>query len=120
MKSCTITGRSRFIRMKKSLLPIKRLLLCIDDTAKQSFPLKRIVMTINPIDRPIIPHVAVLYQTDSPITDDMRVLCHGNSNGNQTRPYIRTSKEVLSKTKNLPKEGNTCKEAYDKVNALPG
>ena len=50
----------------------------------------------------------------------MRVLCHGNSNGNQTRPYIRTSKEVLSKTKNLPKEGNACKLAYDKVNALSG
>ena len=43
-----------------------------------------------------------------------------NSKGNKSSPYIRTSKEVLSKTKNLLKEGNTCKEAYDKVNALHG
>ena len=51
---------------------------------------------------------------------DMRALCHGNSKGNQSRPYIRTSKEVFSKTKYLLKEGNTCKETYDKVNALSG
>ena len=66
-------------------------------------------MTINPIDRSIIPYAAALYKTDSPITDDMRALCHGNSKGNQSCPYIRTSKEVLSKTKHLLKEGNTCK-----------
>ena len=77
-------------------------------------------MTINPIDGPIIPSAAVLDQTVSPITDDMRALCHGNSKGNQSRPYIRTSKEVFSKTKYLLKEGNTCKETYDKVNALSG
>ena len=35
MKSCTIIGRSRLISMKKSLFPVKRLLLCIDDTVKQ-------------------------------------------------------------------------------------
>ena len=78
------------------------------------------IIIINPIDGPIIPYAAVLYQTDSPITDNMHALCHGNSKGNQSRPYIRSSKEVLSKTKNLLKEGNTCKEAYDKVNALSG
>ena len=50
----------------------------------------------------------------------MRTLCHGNSKGNQSHPYIRTSKEVLSKTNNLLKEGNICKEAYDKVNVLSG
>ena len=77
-------------------------------------------MTINPIDGPIIPYAAVLYQTDSPITDDMRALCHGNSKGNQSRPYIRTSKEVLSKTKKLLKKRNTCREAYVKVNDLSG
>ena len=86
----------------------------------KSFPLKRIVMTINPIDGPIIPYVAVLYQIDSPITEDKRTLCHGNSKENKSHPYIRTSKKVLSKTKDFLKEGNTCKEAYDKVNALSG
>ena len=54
----------------------------------KSFPLKRTVMTINPIDGAIIQYAAVLYQTHSPITDDMRALCHGNSKGNQSRPYI--------------------------------
>ena len=48
----------------------------------------------------------------------MRALCYRNSKGNQPRPYIRTSKKVFSKTKNLLKEGNTYKEAYDKMNAL--
>ena len=86
----------------------------------KSFPLKRIVMTINPIDGPIIPYVAVLYQIDSPITEDKRTLCHGNSKENESRPYIRTSKKVLSKTKDFLQEGNTCKGAYDKVNALSG
>ena len=61
--------------MKKSLFPIKRLLLSIGYTAK---PLKRIVMTINPTDGPIILYAAVLYQTDSPITDDMSALCRRN------------------------------------------
>ena len=37
----------------------------------KSFPLKRIVVTINPIDGPTIPYAAILYQNDSPITDDM-------------------------------------------------
>ena len=69
----------------------------------KSFPLKRIVMTINPIDGPIIPYVAVLYQIDSPITEDKRTLCHGNSKENESRPYIRTSKMVLSKTKDFLK-----------------
>ena len=77
-------------------------------------------MTINPIDGPIIPYVAVLYQIDSPITEDKHTLCYGNSKENESRPYIRTSKKVLSKTKDFLKEGNTCKEAYDKVNALYG
>ena len=77
-------------------------------------------MTINPIDGLIIPYAGVLYQTHSPITDDMRVLCLGNSKGNQSRPYIQIPKEVLSKTENLLKERNTCKEAYHKVNALSG
>ena len=77
-------------------------------------------MTLNPIDGLIIPYAGVLYQTHSPITDDMRVLCLGNSKGNQSRPYIQIPKEVLSKTENLLKERNTCKEAYHKVNALSG
>ena len=54
----------------------------------KSFPLKRIEMTINPIDGPIIPYVAVLYQIDSPITEDKRTLCHGNSKEKESRPYI--------------------------------
>ena len=78
----------------------------------KSFPLKRIVMTINL-------YAVVLFQTDSPITDDTRVLCHGNSKGNQSRPNIRTSKKVLSRTKNLLIKCNTCKEKYAR-NALSG
>lgn len=63
---------------------------------EKSFPLKRIVMTITPIDGPIILYAAVLNQTDSPMTEDIRALCPGNSKGNQSRPYTRTSKEVLN------------------------
>ena len=114
VKSYAITGKSHIIGMKKFMFLLKKSLLCTEDIAKQR------VMTINPIDGPIIPYVAVLYQIDSPITEDKRTLCHGNSKENESRLYIRTSKKVSSKTKDFVKERNTCKEADDKVNALSG
>ena len=114
VKSYAIIGKSRIIGMKKFMFLLKKSLLCTEDIAKQR------VMTINPIDGPIIPYVAVLYQIDSPITEDKHTLCHGNSKENESRLYIRTSKKVLSKTKDFLKERNTCKEADDKENALSG
>ena len=57
-------------------------------------------MTINPIDGKIIPYAVVLYQTDSPITDDMRVLCHGNSKGNQSLPVFNLLRKFCLKQKN--------------------
>ena len=82
----------------------------------KSFPLKRIVATIsNPTDGPIIPFAAVLYQTDSAIKETTPVLCHGNIK-KESRPYIRTSQEVLSRTKDIKKN----KEKYDKINSLSG
>ena len=88
----------------------------------KSFPMKRIIVTISDqMDGPIIPFAGVLYQTDSAITDDTPVLCHGNSKvENESRPYFRTSQELLSKTKTFLEKGISCKETYDEVNSLSG
>ena len=75
----------------------------------KSFPLKSVVTISNPTDDPIIPYVAVLYQTDSAIKETTPVLCHSNSK-KESRPYIRTSQEVLSRTKDIFKKRTSCKE----------
>ena len=86
----------------------------------ESFPLKIIVVTIsNPTDGPIIPYAAVLYQTNLTIKETTPVLCHGNSQ-KESCPYIRNSQEDLSRTKDILKEGASCKETYDKINSLSG
>ena len=45
------------------------------------------------------------------------VLCYGNSK-TESRPYIRTSQETLSRAKDIFQEGASCKEAF-KINSLP-
>ena len=86
----------------------------------KSLPLKRIVVTIsNTTDGLIIPYAAILYQTDSGIKETTLVLCHSNSK-KESRPYIRSSQEVLLRTRYILKEGASCKETYDKINSLSG
>ena len=58
-------------------------------------------MTINPIDEPIVPYAAVLYQTDSPISDNMRALCHGNSKETNLIRILELPKKSCLKQKNF-------------------
>ena len=86
----------------------------------KSFPLNRIAVTVSsPKNGLIIPYAAVLYQTDSAIKETTPALYHSNSK-KEPCPYIRTSQEVLSITKDVLKEGASCKETYDKINSLSG
>ena len=88
----------------------------------KSFPLKRTIITLShPSNGPVVPYAAVLYQTDSTITEDSRILCHGNTKEqNQNRPYVRTSPDVLAKAKEMLKQGTSTKETYDTINSLSG
>ena len=86
----------------------------------KSFSLKRIVVTIsNPTDGSIIPYAAVLCQTDSAIKETTPVFCHSKSK-KESRRYIGTSQEVLSRTKDILKERSSYKKTHDKFNSLSG
>ena len=83
----------------------------------KSFPRTRSIITLsNPINFSISPYVAVIYQIQSPKNESNKVLHHGNATKNVDKPYIKTSKKVLEKTKKLLPEGWSSKTVYDKVN----
>ena len=82
----------------------------------KSFPLTRtIVEMANPINGPVSPYVAVFYLAQQ-ITESAEVLCHGNAI-QESKPYLRTSKDVLEKTKEILSKGKGAKNVYDQVNS---
>ena len=62
--------------------------------------------------------VAVLYQA-SAIAEKDDVSCHGNATQN-SKPYFRTSKDVLQKTREKCVTGLNGKTVYDKINKESG
>ena len=61
-----------------------------------------------------------IYSVKSPITENNKVIHHGNTKKSQEKPYIRTSKQVLEKTSKLLQEGMSSQTVYDKVNSESG
>ena len=75
------------------------------------FPFSRTIVSFaSPADSPNIPYVAVFYQIHSNMSESAMVKSHGKSYGNAKRtnatskPYYRTSNNVLAKTKKLLKQ----------------
>ena len=65
----------------------------------------------NPINGPMFPYVAVFYHAQQ-ITENAKVLCYGNAI-QESKPYFRTSKDVLEKTKEILSKGIGTKKVYD-------
>ena len=74
----------------------------------KSFPFTRTIIKMsNPNNGPPSPYVAVLYQAEH--------LPHGNAIEHE-KPYFRTSKDVLEKTKENLSKGMPPKKVYDRIN----
>ena len=87
----------------------------------KSFPLKRTIFKIsNPENGPASPFVAVLYQAVETISEKEKCLPHGNAKKEKSKPYYRTSKDTLTKAKNMLSGGLNSKNVYDKVNDEAG
>ena len=74
----------------------------------KSFPLTRTVINISyPSDGPESPFIAVAYLVELTIKESTPVLPHGNTTKDSflTKPYIRTNKGVLEKTKQMVRDG---------------
>ena len=76
----------------------------------------------SPADGPDIPYVAVFYQTHSNVSESATIQSHGNAKRTNatSKPYYRTSNDVLAKTKKLLKTKMQPKAVYDKINDESG
>ena len=89
----------------------------------KSFPLTRAVINISYLsDGPESPFVAVVYHAESTIKESTPVLPHGNATKDSflTKPYIRTNKGVLEKTKQMVWDGVKPKTICDTINNNTG
>ena len=67
----------------------------------------------NSINGPPSPYVAVLYQAEQ-IIESSKNLAHGNAIEHE-KPYFRTSKDVLEKTKENLSKGMSPKKVYSQI-----
>ena len=72
----------------------------------------------NPINGPPSPYAVVLYQAEQ-IIESSKNLPHGNAT-EPDKPYFRTSKDVLEKTKENLIKGMPPKKVYDRINGDSG
>ena len=89
----------------------------------QKFPSTRTVINTSYLsDGPESPFVAVVYHAESTIKESTPVLPHGNTTKDSfiTKPYIRTNKGVLEKTKQMVWDGEKPKTIYDTINNNTG
>ena len=81
----------------------------------KSFPLTRTFIQVsNPVSGLPSFFVAVFYQASS-IAEKDEVSCHGNATQN-SKPYLRTSKDVLQNVREKFVNGLNAKTAYDEIN----
>ena len=76
--------------------------------AWKSLPHSRTIVSFaSPGDSPNLPYVAVFYQTHSNVSESATIQSHGNAKRTNatSKPYYRTSNDVLVKTKKLQKIG---------------
>ena len=87
------------------------------------FPFTITVINISyPSDGPKSPFVAVAYHAESTIKESTPVLPNGNTTNDSflTKPYIRTNKSVLEKTKQMVRDGVKPKAIYDTISNNTG
>ena len=84
-------------------------------TKIKSFPLTRTFIQVsNPASNPPSLFVEVFYQA-SAIAEKDEVPCYGNATQN-SKPYFRTSKDVLQKTREKYVNGLNAKTVHDEIN----
>ena len=70
-------------------------------------PLTRTIISLSsPLDGPASPYVVVFYQATAKISNDSKILCHGNAKKRvslEKRTNIRTNDQILSKARELSK-----------------
>ena len=89
----------------------------------QKFPLTRAIALFScPPDDPASPYVAVFYQTTAKISNDSKILCHGNAKKRVSleKPYVRTNHQILSKAREFIDKGMPPKQVYDQINQESG
>ena len=89
----------------------------------KSFPLTRTVINISYASGgPESPFVAGVYHAESTTKESTPVLPHGDTTKDSflTKPYIRTNKGVLEKTKQMVRDGVKPKTIYDTINNNTG
>ena len=89
----------------------------------QKFPLTRTIALFScPPDDPASPYVAVFYQTTAKISNDSKILCHGNAKKRVSleKPYVRTNHQILSKAREFIDKGMPPKQVYDQINQESG
>ena len=89
----------------------------------ESLSLSRTIFSFaSPADGPNIPYVAVFYQTHWNLSQSATIQSHGNAKRTNatSKPYYRTSNDVLAKTKKLLKTEMQPKPVYDKINDESG
>ena len=100
---------------KKVYIPSDKILkLSRTYTKSESFPLIRAAIKVsNPASDPPSPFVAVFYQV-SAISEKEEVSCQNS------KPYFRTSKNVLKKAREKCVNGLNAKTVYDEINKESG
>ena len=86
-------------------------------------PLSRTILSFaSPADGLNIPYVTLFYQTHSNVSESATIQSHGNAKRTNatSKPYYRTSNDVLAKTKKLLKTKMQPKAVYDKINDESG
>ena len=86
-------------------------------------PLSRTILSFaSPADGLNIPYVTLFYQTHSNVSESATIQSHGNAKRTNatSKPYYRTSNDVLAKTKKLLKTKRQPKAVYDKINDESG
>ena len=74
---------------RKYVLPDQVILLKLSYCKTKSSPLTRTIISFSSLpDSPPSPYIAVFYQTTATISNDSKILCHGNANQRVTGETI--------------------------------
>ena len=85
----------------------------------KSYDLSRTFVEISHLNGPTSPYVALLYQAGN-ISEESKVLPHGNARKKDAGSYYRTSKDVLKNVNDKLNNGTKPKAVYDEVNRESG
>ena len=114
---CYDVQRSYNSYERKYVSPDYVILLKRSYCKSKSFPLTRAIISFpSPSDGPVSFYVAVFYQKIAKISNDSKILCHGNAKESAPleKLYIRTNDQILSKAGELIDKGMAPKQVMIK------